>query len=287
MDAMRFGLFGINMDVLALDPAAAVRVAQAAERSGWESVWTGEHYVLPDPRAAPSPEPPETPLLDPFVALTNVAAHTSTLLVGTGLTIVPMHQPVVLAKKVASLDRVSGGRFQFGVGVGYLHQEFAALDVPMANRGARLTEYLEALRALWTSAPAAYQGRHVRFAGVRAEPRPIQLPMPPLHFGGGVAQTFRRAVTKGRGWFGFGLDLAGAEQAIAGLRQAEREHERPGKLGPLEISITPHPRLPIDADTVAAFGALGVTRLIPLAPRADRRDADRIIQFVDTVSTLF
>lgn len=284
---MRFGLFGINMDVLAIDPAAAVRVARAAEESGWESVWTGEHYVLPDPREAPSPEDPRTPMLDPFVALTNVAAHTTTLLVGTGLTVVPMHQPVVLAKKVASVDRVSGGRFQFGVGVGYLHQEFAALDVSMADRGERLTEYLEALRALWTLAPAAYAGRHVRFANVRAEPRPIQLPMPPLHFGGGVAQTFRRTVTQGRGWFGFALDLEGAERAIAGLRQAEREHSRPAELGPLEISVTPHPRMPIDADTVAAFAALGVTRLIPLAPRAARQDADRLVEFVLGVSKLF
>src|SRR4051812_11904101 len=105
--AMRFGLFGINMDVLATEPAAAVRVARAAEDAGWESVWTGEHYVLPDPWAVPSPAKPDRPMLDPFVALTNVAAHTSRLVLGTGLTVLPYHQPLILAKQVASLDRVS------------------------------------------------------------------------------------------------------------------------------------------------------------------------------------
>jgi probable F420-dependent oxidoreductase len=224
-------------------------------------------------------------MLDPFVALTNVAAHTTTLSLGTGLTVVPMHQPLVLAKKVASVDRVSGGRFQFGVGVGYLHQEFEALGVPMTHRGARFEEYLEALQAIWTLAPAAYTGKYVTFANVRAEPRPDTLP--PLHFGGGVAATFRRAVTQGRGWFGFALDFAGTEQAIAQLRLAERNHPRPPELGPLEISVTPHPRLPIDADTVTKFAELGVTRLIPLPPRAARHDADRILEFVYGVSALF
>src|SRR5689334_13009898 len=110
---MHFGLFGINLDVLATDPAEAVRVAVAAERAGWESVWSGEHYVLPDPWAEPAPSRPELAMLDPFVALTNIAAHTRKLLLGTGVTVVPMHQPVMLAKKVASLDRVSAGRVRF------------------------------------------------------------------------------------------------------------------------------------------------------------------------------
>lgn len=277
---MLFGLFGINMDALAADPAAAVRVAKAAEEAGWESVWTGEHYVLPDPWAEPSPAKPDRPMLDPFVALTNVAAHTSRLLIGTGLTVLPYHQPLVLAKKVASVDRVSGGRFQFGVGVGYLPHEFDALGVPMADRGGRTLDCLEAMRAVWNTAPAAHEGRYTRFAGVRAEPRPLQLPTPPLHFGGGVAATFRRAVAQGRGWFGFALDLDATERAVAALRRAEREHARPPGLGPLEITVTPDPRLPFDDDTVAAFAGLGVTRLVPLPPARSRDDPDQIIRFV-------
>lgn len=280
---MHFGLFGINLDVLATDPAEAVRVAVAAERAGWESVWSGEHYVLPDPWAEPSPRRPDLAMLDPFVALTNIAAHTTNLLLGTGVTVVPLHQPLMLAKKVASLDRVSAGRVRFGVGVGYLWQEFEALGVPMADRGERMVEALQAMTAIWTAAPAKYHGRHVNFAGVSARPTPVQRPGPPVHFGGGVAETFRRAVTMGQGWFGFALDLAAAEHAIAGLRAAQATYERPAELGKLEISVTPHPSQAIDDDTVSAFAALGVTRLIPLVPQAARSDADQIVHFVQTL----
>lgn len=272
-------MFGINLDVLAVDPGAAVRVAVAAEEFGWESVWAAEHYCLPDPWVEPSPARADRPMLDPFVALANVAAHTSTILLGTGVTVVPLHQPVMLAKKVASLDRVSSGRFQFGVGVGYLGPEFAALGVSMDSRGERLMEGLAALETVWTRRPASYAGRHVRFENVGAEPRPLQERIP-IHFGGGVTATFQRAVTRGRGWFGFALDLDATRRAIAGLRRAEREHERPAHLGPLEISVTPDPRLRLDDETVAAFAELGVTRLVPMPPRQAAREPDQIVQFI-------
>jgi alkanesulfonate monooxygenase SsuD/methylene tetrahydromethanopterin reductase-like flavin-dependent oxidoreductase (luciferase family) len=163
---VRFGLFSINVNVCATDPAAAVRVAVAAEAAGWESVWTGEHYVLPDPAIAASPAPPETPFLDPFIALANIAAHTSTLRLGTGVTVVPLHHPLMLAKQVASIDRVSGGRFIFGIGVGYLEPEFRALGVPLADRGDRTMDYLDALRAIWAAdSVATHTGPYVSFAG--------------------------------------------------------------------------------------------------------------------------
>lgn len=274
---MKFGLFGVNLDVLGAEPAAAVKVARAAEESGWESVWTGEHYAW----AEPSPAEAGRPMLDPFVALTNVAAHTSTLLLGTGLTVVPYHNPFVLAKKVASLDRVSGGRVLFGVGVGYLPQEFAALGVPMEERGERLREGLDALEVIWTRRPASYLGKFVRFENVGAEPRPVRVP--PLHFGGGVERTFERVVTRGHGWFGFAMDVVAARRAIERLRRAEERYERPAGLGPVEISVTPDPGMTIDDATVAAFAELGVSRLIPLPPQDAWRDPERIVHFVQTV----
>jgi probable F420-dependent oxidoreductase len=280
---MQFGLFAINLDALAADPSAAVRVAIAAEASGWESVWTGEHYVLPDPRVPPSPSRPETPMLDPFVALTNIAAHTSTLRVGTGVTVVPWHHPLVLAKQVASLDRVSGGRFLFGVGVGYLEPEFRALGVPMAARGDRMMEHLDAMRAIWTPGRAGFDGRFVQFDGVRAEPVPLQRPYPPLHFGGHVAASFERAVRHGQGWYGFALGLDATQHAVEGLRQAQGEHDRPAELGDLEISVTPDPHLPLDEATVQAFAELGVTRLIVLPPREGRTDPEETVRFVEDV----
>ena len=280
---MQFGLFAINLDALGADPVAGVRVATAAETAGWESVWTGEHYALPDPRVPPSPSRPETPMLDPFVALTNLAAHTSTLRLGTGVTVVPWHNPLLLAKQVASLDRVSGGRFLFGVGVGYLEPEFRALGVPLADRGDRMMDQLDAMRAIWTPGRAAHDGPFVQFAGVRAEPVPLQRPHPPLHFGGHVAASFSRAVTQGKGWYGFALGLEATGHAVAGLRQAAADHERPTELGDLEVSVTPDPRLPLDEATVKAFAELGVTRLIVLPPREGRTDPDEIVRFVDDV----
>jgi probable F420-dependent oxidoreductase len=278
---VHLGLFLINANVCATDPAAAARIAVAAEEAGWESVWTGEHYVLPDPAVPASPAPPGMPMLDPFVALAHLAAHTRTLRLGTGVTVVPVHHPLVLAKQVASLDRVSGGRFLFGVGVGYLEPEFRALGVPLADRGARLEEHLDAMRAVWQQGPAAYAGTHVAFSGVRAEPRPLQPSGPPLHVGGYVASSYRRAVTQGHGWYGFALDLAGTERAVGALRVALDTYERPPELGPIEISITPPPTVDLDDGTLAAYAGLGVTRLIALPPADGRRDADAQVRFVD------
>jgi probable F420-dependent oxidoreductase len=269
---MKLGLFGINMDICALDPTVMARVAVAAEQAGWESVWTGEHYVLPAEFVPPSPAPPETPMLDPFVALATAAAHTSTLLVGTGVTVVPLHQPLALAKRVASLDVTSGGRFLFGVGVGYLEPEFRALDAPFDHRGRRMMDHLEAMRAIWTEES---------YEGVRAEPRPAQSPGPPLHFGGYVTDSFRRAVTHGHGWYGFALQLPAIEHCLAELRTAAASVDRPAELPPLEVSVTPHPRMRLDPESVAQLSELGVDRLILLQPRAARTDADELLRFVE------
>jgi probable F420-dependent oxidoreductase len=280
---MQLGLFLINIDVCATDPEAAARIAVAAEAAGWESVWTGEHYVLPDPPVPASPLPGDTPMLDPFVTLAFLAARTSTLRLGTGVTVVPFHHPLVLAKQVASIDRVSGGRFLFGVGVGYLEPEFRALGVPLAERATRMDDHLDAMRAVWAGGPAAYSGRHVAFSGVRAEPRPSRPLGPPLHVGGYVASSYRRAVTQGQGWYGFALDPAGTEQAVADLRRALDTYERPAELGPIEISVTPPPTVTLDDATLAAYAALGVTRLIALPPPAGRDDADAQVRFVEQV----
>jgi probable F420-dependent oxidoreductase len=269
---VKLGLFGINMNACALDPTVLARAAVAAEQAGWDSVWTGEHYVLPAEFVPPSPAPPDTPMLDPFVALAAVAAHTSALLLGTGVTVVPLHQSMALAKRVASLDVMSGGRFLFGVGVGYLEPEFRALDAPFDHRGRRLMDHLAAMRAIWTEES---------FEGVRAEPRPVQSPGPPLHFGGYVTDSYRRAVTHGHGWYGFALELPAIEHCLAELRSVAASVERPDELPPLEVSVTPHPRMPLDPETVLRLSELGVDRLILLQPRSARTDGDELLRFVE------
>ena len=148
---MKFGLFGINTGACAL-PKCAAAVARAAEEAGFESVWTGEHVILPDPQAPPSPVAADYPMLDPAVALAFLAAHTTTIRLGTGIIILPQRNPVVLAKELASADVLSNGRLIFGIGVGYLKPEFEAIGAPFDHKGARAEEWLAAMIALWSMA---------------------------------------------------------------------------------------------------------------------------------------
>ena len=188
---MKIGFFGINFGVCG-DPVAMIQVAKAAEQAGLESVWTGEHVVLPDPRVAPSPSEPQTPFLDPVVALSHIAAHTVRLRLGTGVIILPQRNPVVLAKELATLDVVSKGRLLFGLGAGYLEPEFRALGAPFEQRGSVTNEAIEAIKALWTMEKPTYRGRFFSFGGIDAQPRPIQKPHPPIHVGGKSRHGARR-----------------------------------------------------------------------------------------------
>ncbi|HVH04981.1 MAG TPA: LLM class F420-dependent oxidoreductase [Myxococcota bacterium] len=279
---MRFGLFGINVGACAR-PDSVVRVAQAAEAAGFDSVWTGEHVVLPDPQAPPSPAGPRDPFLDPAVALTWIAAHTKTLRLATGIIILPQRNPVVLAKEIASLDVLSGGRAILGIGAGYLEPEFRALGVPFARRGERTDESIDALRALWNDEKPAFSGDFVAFAGIDAHPRPVQRGGVPIVVGGASAGALRRAVARGNGWYGFAMDPATAERAIRGLEEARKQVERPAALGRLEITVTPPPGL--DADGVRRYAELGVDRLALLGVHPDEARLLRVIE--SAAGTLF
>lgn len=270
----KLGIFGVNMGVA--DPQAMIRVAAAAEAAGYESVWTGEHIVLPDPQAPPSPAPPETAMVDTAVALGFIAARTSTIKLGTGIIILPQRQPAVLAKSLASLDHVSGGRLLFGIGVGYLEPEMTACSTPMARRGERADEYLAAMRALWTEDAATFDGEFVRFDRVTANPKPVQAQVHTV-VGGHSARAARRAVELANGWYGFMRDPETAARDIGRLAAAADRYERPADLGRLEISITPQRRLgPGDLET---YAELGVDRLI-LQPGWHKPEAD-ILAYIE------
>ena len=266
---MKFGLFGINMGPLSA-PDACVEVAQTAEAAGFESIWAGEHVVLPDPQAAPSPLPPTYPMSDPNIVFGFLAAHTQRLLLGTGIIILPQRNPLVLAKEMASLDVLSKGRLMFGVGIGYLEAEFNALGIPFDDKGPRTLEYLDAMRAIWTQAQPAYHGRFVDFASVQAYPRPIQVGGPPVVFGGHVPAAFRRTVSHGNGWYGFGLDVDATKNCVQGLRAAEQKVARPAALGKIEISVTPFGN--IDLDKARRYAEAGVERLILLFPTTSPKE---------------
>ena len=272
---MRIGLFGLNAKV-ARTPDATARLAALAEEAGYESWWAGEHVVLPSPRQPPSPMEPEDPILDPLVHLAYVAARTERLKLGTGIIILPQRNPVVLAKQVASLDELSGGRLLLGIGAGYLEPEMSAIGVSMAERGARTDEYIDSMRVLWTDPKPQYAGRFVDFAAIDAHPRPARSGGVPIIIGGHTAAAHQRAVQRGQGWYGFALTVDAAIEQIAGLRQAADDVERPEGLGPLEISVTP--RRPVDRDVVARFAEAGVDRLVlyPL-PLDQLDDVERYI----------
>jgi probable F420-dependent oxidoreductase len=280
---MKFGLFACNMGPCA-DPKVAARVARAAEAAGFESLWAGEHVVLPDPQAPPSPLPPLSVMLDPTVALGFLAAHTTTIRLGTGIIILPQRNPLVLAKELASLDVLSGGRLIFGIGIGYLEPEFAALGVSFESKGARSEEYLGAMLALWTMEKPRFAGRFVSFSNIQARPQPEQKPHPPIVFGGHTPAAYSRAARLAEGWYGFALDVERTKGAIAGVRAAcEREGRR---FEDVEISVTPVPerdRLLLDRDTAQRFASLGVDRLVVYAPRA--REEASLLTLIDEAAT--
>src|SRR5262245_38134886 len=198
---MKFGLHSVNLHSCS-HPEAAARLARAAEAAGFESLWVADHIVLPDPPVAGRPMAPDMRLLDPIVSLTFLAAHTSRVLLGTGVIILPQRQAVVLAKQLASLDVLSKGRLVFGLGVGWCEPEMRASGASFPGRGRIADDYLAAMRALWTQPSPSYRGPHVSFTGVQAMPRPVQSPVP-IVVGGRTPPAFRRAVTKGNGWYGF------------------------------------------------------------------------------------
>jgi probable F420-dependent oxidoreductase len=259
---VKFGLYAINYGTCA-DPDSLVRVAQYAEASGVDSLWAGEHIVLPSPQPPDYAIAPEIPFLDTVVAVALAAANTTSITVATGILELPLHQPVLLAKQLASVDQISGGRLVVGVGVGYLAPEFAALGVPLNERATRTDEHLEAMRALWTMAAPEFHGRHVQFAGVDARPRPVQAGGPPIMIGGNSPMARRRAITTARGWIPADLDLDAAREARRGLDRDLGGLARPDSLGPFDFTvISPTNRL--DRRLVDGYRALGIDRLIVL-----------------------
>lgn len=275
---MKLGMYGINMGAC-LDPETAIRTAICAETAGFDSLWTAEHVVLPEPRTPESPIPASTPLLDPAIALAHLASHTTSIRLATGIIILPQRSPAVLAKELASLDVLSGGRLIFGLGTGYIPKEFAAVGVPFEERGARTDEAIDAIRSLWVDATPHYVGKYFRVVEVDAYPRPIQKPHPPIVVGGMSAPAFRRALGQGNGWYGFALDVAATKRCIDAIREAEKEIERPEALGKLEISITP--AVPLDRDTVERYADLGVDRLIPIIGGPD---GDSLVSLIETTA---
>ncbi|MCI3948231.1 MAG: putative F420-dependent oxidoreductase, Rv2161c family [Acidimicrobiales bacterium] len=264
---MHFGVAFANVFTFA-EPEAARAIATIAEEAGFESLWTVEHVVVPagyrstypyDP-SGKMPAPDDTPLPDPFVWLAFVAAATSRIKLGTGIAILPQRNPLIAAKEVATLDRLSGGRVLLGVGAGWLKEEFEALGVPFERRGRRLDEHIGAMRALWADEKASYDGELVRFAPCTMSPRPAAGRVP-IHIGGHTDVAARRAGRLGDGFFPGTADLDELASALRVMRQAAEEAGR----DPDAIEVTTGG--PLDADGIKRLADLGVHRVTipPLA----------------------
>jgi probable F420-dependent oxidoreductase len=259
--------------------ASLERVATLAEATGIESIWVSEHIVVADPRTPPSPMDPEDPILDPVSTLAFLAAATSSVKLGTAVIVLPLRNPLILAKALATVDVLSEGRLLVGIGVGYVEQEFAAIGVPFGDRAARLEEHLAAMHAIWSSPRPTMAGRYVAFDHVQARPRPVQRPHPPVVMGGYAPSVLERTLRVADGWYGWGLDLTATARYIETLRAIEADIGRGDGLGPLEITVTPPAA--VDPTTAASYEGLGVGRLNLMLPwQADDGELERFFRDV-------
>ena len=264
-------------------------LGREAENRGFESIWVPEHVVLFDdyesryPYAADGrfPGGGDTGLLEPLTALTYLAAVTNRIRLGSGICLVPQRNPVYTAKQVVDLDCLSGGRVDFGIGVGWLREEFEAVAVPFARRGARTDEYLQVMRSLWTDEVSSFEGEHYTLPACRMYPKPVQQPHPPIHVGGESAAAMRRAARHGDGWYSFNRlpdELDGPLERLDAMLAGEGRSRS-------DVQLTVSPYLnPVDAAAVEAYRARGVDRLVVLCLAFDvdglRTQLDHLVSTV-------
>lgn len=270
---MRIGLFAPLANPFAT-PDYVAALGRAAEERGFHSLWVAEHVVLFDeyascyPYAADGriPAGGESGMLEPFGTLAFLAAHTRRIRLGTGICLVPQRNPVYTAKEVATVDWLSGGRFDFGVGVGWLAEEFEACATPFERRGARCRDYLAAMQRLWCDPVSEHKGEFYAFPALRQYPKPIQRPHPPIHFGGESDAALRRVADLGQGWYGFNL---APEDVPAHLARLDGLLARRGRRrGEIEVSVSPYLR-PVGADALPRYRDAGVDQVIVMAMAGD------------------
>ena len=282
---MRFGV-----SLFPLRPTQMVEVAVAAEELGFDSVWLGEHVISPNEFESRYPYHDgadgapafhsRLPFYDPYAALSFVAARTEHLKLVLSVSIVPLHDPYHLARSVTTIDHFSQGRFELGVGAGWLREEFEIVGARWEQRGARMEEMLELMRRLWTEESVEFHGRFYDLPPSGMEPKPLTRPHPPLVFGGISPVALRRTAKLGDGWFGVGLDLDGVGQAVEEIR---RLRTASGRTDPVEISLSWNDAL-TDGD-VEALAAAGVDRLV-VRPWTRGRDAvDAVRAFAECFMT--
>ncbi len=264
---MKIGLIPINIRMDSLENL--VGLAQFVESRGFESVWTFEHVMVPVEYESKYPYNKEgkmgggsdNPFLDPLIALTAVAAHTSTLRLGTGVNILSQANPLLLAKQAASLDVLSGGRFMLGAGIGWLKEEFDAMGVPFERRGARYDDYVVAMRKVWSGEVVEHQSEFINWTNFQSYPIPVQEGGIPVIIGGSKGKIFERIARLGDGWFAPTNDAAGLAPMLEPLKAACDDVGRDYD----SIEITSMWDNQGGLDAIKAFADIGVSRvLVPM-----------------------
>ncbi len=257
---MKIGFFAVGIGAT-VEPQVLRAVAMAAERLGFATLWAPEHVVLMEQYASQYPYssgrfpgPADIPIADPLTTLAYAAACTSTIRLGTGICLVPEHNPLILAKTAATLDRLSGGRFILGAGVGWLAEEFQALGVPFERRGRRTREYVEVMRRLWTEPVSSYHGEFTSFAGVTSYPKPARAGGVPVWFGGESEAALRRVAAYGDGWLGFKLLPPEAAEKIRRIEAMLAANGRPRAA--VTLAVSPY-AAPIATDDLRRYRDAG------------------------------
>jgi probable F420-dependent oxidoreductase len=207
--------------------------------------------------------PPDAPFQDPLLALAYVAALTTKIRLATGIFVVPLRNAFATAKAIATLDQLSQGRVIFGVGIGWLREEFEAVGMKFEDRALRTREYLELMIELWSKSNPLYKGKTVSTHGMKFMPKTVQQPHPPIVFGGTSEPALKRTVRLGDGWYGIAHSLDEARTLISRLREYARAAERPR---PIEITLSLRTGKPLTADDVRRMAELGVDRTLAGLP---------------------
>jgi probable F420-dependent oxidoreductase len=264
-------------------PELLAVVGEEAEQRGVGTIWVGEHVVLFEEYASSYPyaedgripAPPGTGLLEPLTTLTYLAAHTTTTRLGTAMLLLPQRNPVYVAKEVATLDWLSGGRVDLGVGVGWLEEEFNAVNVPWPRRGKRTDEYLAVLRTLWCDETSSYEGECYTLDPCQMFPKPVQQPHPPIHIGGESPAALARVARAGRGWHTFNRTPDQLAEPLASLDALLADQGRTRS----DVTITVCPYFqPLDADIAGRYAEAGADSvaalLLPLSEDDVRQGLD-------------
>lgn len=251
-----------------LHPRYFLEVALAADRLGYESLWMPEHMVFPqqmagspfpplDGEASHPPVPPDTPLFDVFAYLAYIAGQTRNIRLGTNVYLLGLRHPFIAARAIQTLDLVSGGRAEIGIGAGWLRSEWTAAGLDPLSRGRRLDEALRVCKRLWTEETVAHQGEFFQFEPVKFEPKPLQRPHPPIHVGGNSVAALRRVVREGDGWYSIGLTLDTIGPVLKTLRDIARAEGR----DPATLEIICAAQI-ANRDDLRRWQEQGVTRLV-------------------------